>query len=125
MRLYICIDGSFAGTQAEANAKGRGWTQVEVPADKAGLIDYLNGMVEEARANADSRLEDREIVPTGSTFDTPPPKAAPVLAITPDTRRQWDGESIVEFLLDRATVAQVENVFAVIGTRFAEARKAA
>lgn len=66
MRLYICIDGTFAGTQAEANAKGKGWTQVEVPTDKAGLIDYLNGMVEEARA----------AVPydggSGSTFDTPP-----------------------------------------------------
>jgi hypothetical protein len=117
MRLYICIDGSFAGTQAEANAKGRGWTQVEVPTDKAGLIDYLNGMVDEARGAC------AQAVPKASPSPPPPPIMA--ATVTRDTQRQWDGESIIDFLLDRASVAQVENVFAAIGTRFAEARKAA
>lgn len=39
MRLYERTDGTIAGTQAEA---GKGFTQIEVPTDKAGLIDYLN-----------------------------------------------------------------------------------
>lgn len=42
MRLYICADGSYAGTQADAKAKGRGWREVDVPTDKAGLLAYLN-----------------------------------------------------------------------------------
>lgn len=39
MRLYITRDGSYAGTQADA---GKGFQQVEVPTDKAGLLAYLN-----------------------------------------------------------------------------------
>lgn len=42
MRLYIRKDGSYAGTQADA---GKGFEQVEVPTDKAGLIAYLNDLV--------------------------------------------------------------------------------
>lgn len=55
MRLYICTDGSYAGTQADA---GKGWTQVEVPTDKPGLLGYLNGL--------------------GASKSTPEPVEAPV-----------------------------------------------
>jgi len=56
MRLYICADGSYAGTQADAKAMGKGWEQVEVPTDKAGLIDYLN-----ARYESISRAWDADV----------------------------------------------------------------
>lgn len=42
MKLYITAAGHYVGTQADAKAEGKGWRQVEVPTDKAGLLDYLN-----------------------------------------------------------------------------------
>lgn len=39
MRLYRKADGTIVGTQAEA---GKGFTQIDVPVVKAGLIDWLN-----------------------------------------------------------------------------------
>ena len=42
MRLYRTYDGQWAGTQADAKKLGK-FEQVEVPTDKAGLLDFLNG----------------------------------------------------------------------------------
>ena len=44
MRLYLCAGGSYVGTQAEAksSSRGRGFTEVDVPTDKPGLIAWLN-----------------------------------------------------------------------------------
>jgi hypothetical protein len=75
MRLYICIDGSYAGTQADAKAKGRGFTEEEVPTDKAGLIAYLNQLVDEARTGgAADAIMDGEAEPlTTSARPCAPP----------------------------------------------------
>lgn len=53
MRLYITSAGRYAGTQADA---GKGFTQVEVPTDKAGLLDYLNALVDD-HARTDAYLD--------------------------------------------------------------------
>lgn len=45
MRLYLCQDGSYAGTQADAKLRGKNFEQIEVPTDKDGLLSYLNQMV--------------------------------------------------------------------------------
>jgi hypothetical protein len=37
-----------------------------------------------------------------------------------DRNRSWDRLAIEEFILDRATVADVEGIFACLGTRFKE-----
>jgi hypothetical protein len=42
MILYRDKTGVVVGTQAEAKRMGKGWTQLIVPTDKQGLIDYLN-----------------------------------------------------------------------------------
>lgn len=87
MKLYITAAGRYVGTQAEAKADGKGWTQVEVPTDKAGLIDYLNtlppaqpselttlddfleeeGILEEVTENAKRRVAAYEEAPIGLT----------------------------------------------------------
>lgn len=41
MKLYIA-NGTYVGTQADAKAITKQFTEVEVPTDKAGLIGYLN-----------------------------------------------------------------------------------
>lgn len=45
MKLYIA-NGTYCGTQVEAKAINKQFEQVEVPVDKAGLIEYLNALVE-------------------------------------------------------------------------------
>jgi hypothetical protein len=45
MKLYLCQDGTYAGTQADAKLRGKQFEQVEVPTDKEGLLSYLNQMV--------------------------------------------------------------------------------
>lgn len=46
MKLYIA-NGTYVGTQADAKAITKQFTEVDVPTDKAGLIAYLNGLVVE------------------------------------------------------------------------------
>ncbi len=41
MKLYIA-NGTYVGTQADAKAITKQFTEVDVPTDKAGLIAYLN-----------------------------------------------------------------------------------
>lgn len=43
MRLYINTERQWSGTQADAKAMGERYEQIDVPVDKAGLIDFLNG----------------------------------------------------------------------------------
>ncbi|MEO1169633.1 MAG: hypothetical protein AAFW97_13075 [Pseudomonadota bacterium] len=60
MRLYRTADGEWIGTQADARsaAEGRGWEQVEVPTDKAGLLGFLNDMeAKNPRREASSILQ--------------------------------------------------------------------
>ena len=48
MKLYTNGKGDWAGTQADAKKLKGGFKQVEVPVDKAGLLDYLNGVSQTA-----------------------------------------------------------------------------
>lgn len=111
MRLYVTPSGKWAGTQADAvrvareSDAGR-WTQVEVPTDKRGLIAFLT---------------DRNVV--GASSENLELPAAPP-PTSPDAGWDFTASEIEDFILNRATVAQVENIFAVLGTRFAERRAA-
>ena len=108
MRLYLTTAGRYVGTQADAKSKGKGWRPEEVPTDKLGLLAYLNAMV--TRDELDN-----------PPVDTQPQPSAPLVHV--HTRvENYTADDIVEFLLDRASVAHVERIFAAIGTRFAEAR---
>lgn len=62
MKLYIA-NGTYVGTQAEAKAITKNFELVEVPVDKAGLIDYLNGLCAAASEDA----------PAVVIENTPPP----------------------------------------------------
>ncbi len=66
MRLYRRADGSWAGTQASA---GKGHTQVDVPTDKPGLLEWLNNdHAVEVPANAERDAEFVERVATIPTY---------------------------------------------------------
>lgn len=51
MRLYRTAKGRFVGTKDDARADGRGWKQVEVPTNKAGLLAFLNDNIRPPQAS--------------------------------------------------------------------------
>lgn len=87
MKLYRTPTGHWAGTKddAAALAKAHGTTfeQCEVPYDKPGLLAFLNE--HRVGAVADTTDDPEEVVPTGSTFDTPP---TPAVFNTQETAHQ-------------------------------------
>lgn len=62
MRLYTNNEGSWAGTQADAKVWGK-FEQVEVPTDKATLLEFLNthavGGVATSRPLADPTTQNK------------------------------------------------------------------
>jgi hypothetical protein len=62
MRLYTNNEGGWAGTQADAKVWGK-FEQVEVPTDKATLLEFLNthavGAVATPRSLADPTTQNK------------------------------------------------------------------
>ena len=124
MRLYICADGSYVGTQAEAKAKGKGWMLEEVPTDKEGLIEYLNANRHlhelecpepNIHAKAPESLVQHDEPDPAPEQARPEPKPAVALV-----RSSYEATDIEDFILNRASIDQVGNILSRIGTRFAE-----
>lgn len=121
MRLYITTSGRYVGTQDEARKEGKGWYQVDVATDKAGLIDYLNAL----RWSEAQQIEEPPVlsaieVATQSYREQPQPTLN-----APEYKHDWSKTEIVEYLLYRASTSQVEDILGCIGTRFAELAKEA
>ena len=60
MQFYLCEvkDGvQLAGTQADAKTLDRGFTPVDVPTDKAGLMAYVNRLFERINGKVDPVVE--------------------------------------------------------------------
>lgn len=69
MIFYLCNGNELVGTQADAKALDRDYTQVDVPTDKAGLMAYVNTLL---ALPTPEPVEDRPPPPP-----TPPPVQAP------------------------------------------------
>jgi hypothetical protein len=123
-------DGPYlVATQVEAKREAREhkctWSQVDVPTDKAGLMAFINEMLIDtltADEDIDTSDEGPEESPYGGMRQ---PKAEPALA-APYGKQQdsWTTTEIEDFILNRASINQVSNIFARLGTRFAELAKA-
>jgi hypothetical protein len=125
MKLYRTAAGRWVRTQADAAKDGKGWTGEDVPTlTKDSMIEWLN-----AREAKDPPLDLR-------TFEdfTPvdlPPLAPPTLSAAPPkavartelAERAWTATEIEAFILERASVAQIGNIFECLGTRFGELAK--
>ena len=118
MIFYEVEDGSnghfLVATQADAKREARErkctWSQVDVPTDKAGLMTYVNGL--KAQASQLLALAEHE-----GTMPAAEPQPVTISA----TSVQLDEQTNVEdYILNRATVTQVENLFSRLGTRFKE-----
>jgi hypothetical protein len=135
MRLYRILGAGWAGTQADAKAAakdaGAPWHEFDVPTDKPGLLAFLSDRNVPAQPDERAKVDALRVPLERDPLDAPAATPATPAAVAADPaavarrERAFEADAIVEFILDRASVAQVEAIFAAIGTRFAEARKAA
>jgi len=107
-RAYKTAEGRFVATQEQA---GKGATQVVVPYKKADLLAFINEAVELAFTQGYGEAPQ----PAPRALPEPPSQ---IVEIPPRT-----SQAVMEWLLDEATPADVENLFARLGTRFREALK--
>lgn len=139
MKLYQTTHGTFCGTQdeffkaqiAQTGGQRRDYNAetVEVPTDKQGLIDWLNSRGYEAEQQKPVVFEHVEAVQALGSAETyvkhaeVVAKPTPAPAQPPAQSPNWRADSVMEWLLNEASTAQVEQLFARLGTRFAEQAK--
>lgn len=116
MRLYRTATGNWTGTIADATKAAKAdsagsWKQIEVPTDKAGLIDFLNAMEAGSAPAAPSVQPELPVVAEQPVVEKKPP--------TPSS-----ADAVTAWIMDEATPAQVEATFTALGVRFHEMRKA-
>lgn len=123
MKLYLTQAGRWAGTQADARVDGR-FDQIEVPTDKPGLIAWLNEQQRGAFPGSPQLSMIDEAGPvTQAHVDAVVAKPTPAPQQPPAQSPNWKADSVMDWLLNEATTAQVEQLFARIGTRFHEANR--
>lgn len=107
MRLYL-----HQGVWQVPGKQDRHAERVDIPTDTAGLCAWLNDR-EDSKYNPEP--EPLTLSPDLGPPRYPDPK--------PDYTRDFTATEIEDFILNRASVAQVGNIFECLGTRFAEQRK--
>ena len=110
MKLYLASE-TYVGTQAEARALDRKFQPIEVPTDKAGMIDHLNTIVAFFKDQIDEAAVKRC------------PKCGDRPVIAADIVESQDAGAIAAWILDEASPAQIEQLFGALGARFHELRK--
>jgi hypothetical protein len=98
-----CLVVTQVDAKRLARERDTSYEQVDVPTDKAGLMAYVNEL--KADVSAEMRRDRSEALNEGV------PASAPAKVTV---------QSVMEFILDAATVADVEQVFSAIGARFKE-----
>lgn len=104
MKLYL----SKAGVWEAPGKQSKGAEKIDVPTTTDGLVDFLN------KREAPPEPEFDEVEPA------PPPPPTPSHDVIAAKVSAFKTNEILEFILDHASVSQVERIFACIGTRFGE-----
>jgi hypothetical protein len=116
MRLYRRTDGEIVGTQAAA---GKSFETLDVPMLKPSLIAFLNDLQEQIKAVTEVKI-DQILADEGNDEHVPVLQAEDKRPALMAAQVSLDATSIEDFILNRATVAQCEQIFARLGTRFKE-----
>lgn len=132
MKVYLA-NGRYFEKQADARAEDRKFETIDFPfgaSPKSDFIDWLNDRpatvavthtpVAEGFASTNQPVEELPVdryVQREAERRTSQPVAEP--------RAPRTADGVVEWMLDDATPAEVENVFTAIGARFHEMRKMA
>ncbi len=129
MKFYLALDDQgrkqLRGTQDDIKlVNKKQFETVELPTDKAGLMELvqesfdtifeLQGQINSSKFDASINTTD---IPkaTGEFFEKATLRSSPTSVQT-----AWTATEIEDFLLNKASVAQVENIFSCLGNRFAE-----
>lgn len=139
MKFYIAeeADGRqvITSSQDKARAINTNFNDFEVPVDKAGLMAFaqdaldnihlLRGQLKETEAH----LNEKILVPREPviTEEEPTTLLQDIIAVPVGKKllqqTSWTATQIEDFILNHASVAQVENLFSCLGNRFAELAK--
>lgn len=138
MIFYVALDAEgkhhLVTTQAEAGKINKTYETIDIPTDRAGILGVVRGLLDQVDSltgQVNSLKHDASIAPVTISVEADEDKAVaeftaraatkaltkPVTVTVPITHL-----SIMEWLLDTATQAQVEQVFSAIGARWGEAR---
>lgn len=122
MIFYRAIDAAgklrLATTQIDAKKINKEYDQIDVPVDKPGLHAFLSELLDQLPPIAGTApVEPAAEAIVAAEDPKPEPKARPVTVPS----EPIDVTAVLDFVLNEATTGQVENVFAALGTRFAEA----
>jgi hypothetical protein len=134
MIFYIATDQDgkkhVLTVATEAKAIDKDFLEIDQPNDKAALKHLL-----QESFDAVYRLQGiiNSLKHDAAINDTPAPSAEPTpVAALPEPPQQvpavpvqssWTATQIEDFILNDATVAQVENIYSCLGNRFAELAK--
>lgn len=114
-KAYVTAEGRLAPTQESA---GKGFTPTTVPYKKADLIGYINEVYDRGYADGKDGVELLREVTSGTPVEV---VVSPDPYVAAPTGRDWTPDSVLEWVQDTATNAQVEQLFASLGCRFHEA----
>lgn len=100
--------------------------EIELPKEgRQGMADFLNANEVETQFLWDKQQHPQEYDPLEAAELRAVGAAHPPTQQIERVQNAWDATSIEEFILEHATVAQCENIFARLGTRFKELAKEA
>ena len=107
MIFYQDAEGEWYATQADAKKKSPSFKQLDVPTDKYGLRDWLIWY----RAELLGPARYKPVIEVTET-------------VTPITLHELPtgADAVMQWVLDAATPAQIEQLFAALGARFHELR---
>lgn len=116
MAIYQAKNGYWAATQAEAKEHGGIIETLEVPSTKSGWLELLNRKPAQPSPDV-SVVAERTLADIDGPLEQ---RAAPEPAVPSNS-----ADGVIQWVLDGATNADIENIFAALGARFHEARRAA
>jgi hypothetical protein len=116
MKFYMAA-GRLAGTQAEAKERDPKFVQHDVPTDKDGLMEYVNGLLDKIASLRNAQpIEEAPRPPVVQPAAAPPP---PPAAPAPSTDHAAMRRKLAQELRGMETEAIEERILSLKGNEFA------
>jgi hypothetical protein len=127
--FYLAIDGAdrtcIVGTQADAHKINQHFQQIDIPTDKAGLMDWVQQMLDETLNACDQPAEasktEAELEYERQVAKAEAVKPVPTIApMDPPLGKILTVAYIQDWLLNDANQRQIERIYNAIGCRVGE-----
>jgi hypothetical protein len=132
MIFYLAVDAEghtkILGTQADAGKVNKDYSQIDIPTDKSGLMNWVQQMLDELLNSQPQAPENIEIPDTAIELSDSIPsepveevKAAPKPApMTPQLSKILTVDYIQNWLIEDADQREIERIYNAIGCRIGE-----